>query len=135
MLRIGLLASLIAISGAQAATCYTVDNLAGHASRRADGLKLDPDSFAGQSFQVSIDGRNSRVTAWDSPCAEVTADTVMCQRVDQAAGTISVEMWAIDQATRRVMVSRMRSGFGPYDGGALFVGRLAGRCQVFSKGN
>ena len=93
------------------------------------------EAIRSRPIPVSIDGRNSRVTAWDSPCAEVTADTVMCQRVDQAAGTISVEMWAIDQATRRVMVSRMRSGFGPYDGGALFVGRLAGRCQVFSKGN
>ncbi len=40
-----------------------------------------------------------------------------------------LESWVVDEAAKRVIHTKTISGYGPFDGGNLFVGRLVGECK------
>lgn len=119
---------LAAVTSANASKCFTVGQLSGVASHRGESFKADKDGFSNKTFQVLINGKMSIAPDWDTPCTETADNTVICMKATDS--TVSVEMWAIDEGSKTVLFSRMRSGFGIYDGGALFAGKVLGSCGL-----
>lgn len=122
------LSLMFAAATAGASKCFTVGQLTGAASHRGESFKVDRDGFSNKTFQVLVNGKMSVAPDWDTPCTETAVNTVMCMKVTD--NTVSIEMWAIDEGTKAVLFSRMRSGFGIYDGGSLFAGKVLGYCGL-----
>lgn len=124
-----LIVCMAAHAGAvSAAKCYSVGDLTGVSGLRAEGFKLDKDGFKGKTFQLLINGQMSIAPEWDIPCREVSPDAVLC--AGTRGGGTSLEMWTVDETSKTVLFSRMRSGFGVVDGGAMFVGKIIGTCAL-----
>lgn len=120
--------ALSSFGAVQAAKCFTVGQLSGVASHRGDAFKVDADGFSKQTFQVLINGKMSIAPDWDTPCNETAPNMVMCAKSESGATT--VELWAVDEATKSVLFTRIRSGFGVFDGATLFAGKVLGMCGL-----
>lgn len=124
---IGAVATL-ACDAVNASKCFSVGQLSGVASHRGNAFKVDGDGFAKQTFQVLVNGKMSIAPEWDTPCNETAPSTVICAKNE--GGATTVELWAVDETTKSVLFTRIRSGFGIFDGAMLFSGRVLGTCGL-----
>lgn len=120
--------AMLSCPAVNASKCFTVGQLSGVASHRGDSFKVGGDGFAKQTFQVLVNGKMSIAPEWDTPCSETAPNTVMCAKSE--GGSTTVEMWAVDEATKAVLFTRIRSGFGVFDGAMLFAGKVLGTCGL-----
>lgn len=120
--------AILSCPAVNASKCFTVGQLSGVASHRGDAFKVAGDGFAKQTFQILINGKMSIAPEWDTPCSETAPNTVMCAKSE--GGSTTVEMWAVDEATKAVLFTRVRSGFGVFDGAMLFAGRVLSACGL-----
>lgn len=115
---------------AHAAKCFSVGELSGVVVGKATAFQPDKDGFKNKVFQIYVNGALSIAPDWDTPCQETAENAVMCASTKD--GARSVEFWMIDEPSGRVLFSRMRSGYGPYDGASTFTGKLLGACRLGS---
>lgn len=122
-------AALLCVAGmAQAKSCFEVSQLSGLAFNKREEFSPTKDGFAGRVFRIVIDGANSSVPEWDTPCSEVTPTTIECTK--RTATTRAYELWSIDESSGFVSYTRVNAGFGPFDGSKVMVGLLSGRCDA-----
>ena len=125
------LIALVLTSGVANAGCWTVGELRGVAALKGDAYKIGPDGFgkfAPSAYMVSTNGSGSVTNHGDFRCTKMTASAVMCVGGD--AGKVTLEVWSVDEETGTVIFTRARSGWGDFDGSAVFVGKVTGQCNI-----
>lgn len=116
---------------AAAADCWVVTDLRGYSARAAHGYALSSDAFSGQSFEVAINGASASVSSSNMKCHSTSERSLVC--IDVRPGQSTIETWAIDPAAGKAFHTKAISGFGEFDGGNLFVGKVARRCKAAGK--
>ena len=106
------------------AGCWEVSDLKGVSAAAHEAYKLTPDGFGKNApaiHLVSTDAGGMVSGHGDFVCKEFGPTTVVC--FGGEAGSSHVETWTIDPVSDVAWFTRTRSGFGPFDGAALFVGK------------
>jgi hypothetical protein len=59
-------------------------------------------------------------------CEKLNAFSILCN--GRRGDAISLETWSVDVSQSRAFHTKTISGYGSFDGGNLFIGRIVGRC-------
>ena len=105
--------------------CWLVGQLKGMAIREGDS-EISKDAMSGMTFKVGIYGKLASVEPSDLTCTPMGEAMLVCAFVTETRAT--VETWAIDTVSGRVVHTSNRSLSGPFTGGRLFVGKVLGLC-------
>jgi hypothetical protein len=117
-----------AASGAHAGGCWRIAELKGQSARALDGFAISGDGYSNKEFRVAVDGKTGAVSPSNMSCMAAGATSVLC--VDRTAeGKLTIETWAIDEQRGKVIHTKAISGYGPHDGGNLFIGKVVGPCS------
>ena len=129
---VGISLVVVSLSWAANAACWRVGEFAGHSARASSSFNIEADGFTGQTFQMTVNESSASLrTGVGQPfpgisCNRLNATSVIC--VGGNGNAVSVETWVVDTNTSRAFHTKTMSGYGPFDGGNLFVGRVLGRC-------
>lgn len=119
---------LAAMSFNAQANCWRVGEFKGYSSIAGNDYKVGSDGISGATFTIQISGKTSGIIPnQDMRCLELAPHSLLCLYSQDGRGT--AETWSVDPAKGVAYYSRSRSGFGPFDGSAMFVGRILGSCQ------
>lgn len=122
----------VSLSWAANATCWRIGEFAGQSARASSSFSIEADGFTGQTFQMTVHESSASLrTGAGQPfpglsCNRLNATSVIC--VGTNGNAVSVETWVVDTKTSRAFHTKTMTGYGPFDGGNLFVGRVLGRC-------
>ena len=122
----------VSLSWTANAACWRVGEFAGHAARASSSFDIETDGFTGQIFQMTVNENSASLrTSVGQPfpgisCNRLNSTSVIC--VGANGDAVTVETWVVDTKTSRAFHTKTISGYGPFDGGRLFVGRILGRC-------
>ena len=107
--------------------CYIAEDFKGMAALSNDNYSLGKDGFTGKTFQIIINGSESRISSNGLKCKQISVSTVLC--LDSQNGKSVVETWSVDLDTSKALYTKSISGYGKYDGVKAFVGRISGTCK------
>ena len=110
------------------AACWKVAELSGSSARAADGFAIGSDGFSGQTFEVTITSNSGAVKPSNLSCRPATKNSLVC--IDSKEGRLTVETWSVDESQKKLVHTKAISGYGTYDGGNLFVGKIVGACSA-----
>lgn len=128
-MRILLMSALIGLIFMDAsATCWKVTDLHGSSTRASSGFTLDRDGFTGQTFEITINSDTGAVKPSNLSCRPATKNSLVC--IDSQDDRLTVETWSIDESQRKLVHTKAISGYGLYDGGNLFIGKIIGQCSA-----
>ena len=122
-----ILLSLIFSASTAYAECWTVGNLSGQSVRVFNQYALDRDGISNSRFNITLAGDRSLVTPSDLSCSQANTRLLVC--IGQDGDSAKIETWYVDPFAKRAIYTHARSGYGPLDGGAVFVGEVLGPCQ------
>ena len=110
------------------AECLLVSELRGQSVREeAEGYVFSNDGFSAQTFEVNFDSKNSSVTPSNMKCQRISDWSLLCTDIRDKQAT--VETWVVNPVLSKAFHTKSISGYGPYDGGNLFVGTVVGKCK------
>lgn len=109
------------------AACWKVTDLKGSPARASDGFAIGSDGFSDQTFEITITGNSGAVKPSSLSCRPATKYSLVC--IDTKDDRLTVETWSVDDSQKKLFHTKAISGYGPYDGGNLFVGRIVGPCR------
>ncbi len=109
------------------AACWKVADLRGNSARAAESYSISADGFTGQTFEISITSKSGSVKPSDLKCQPASTNSLLC--IEAAEGRLTVETWSIDASAKKVVHTKAVSGYGPFDGANLFVGKVVGTCS------
>ncbi|KAB7703783.1 hypothetical protein GBN26_00985 [Plesiomonas shigelloides] len=110
------------------AECYVVGDLKGYSTRENDDFKISSDGISSQKFIVEINGDKSSVSPNSMTCMQAGSHTLLC--FDQTSeGQSTIETWAVYPTTGKAIHTKSINGYGPFNGGNLFVGSIKGQCS------
>ena len=110
------------------ATCWRVTDLRGSSARASSGFTLGHDGFTGQTFEITINNDAGAVKPSNLDCRPATKNSLVC--IDSKDDRLTVETWSIDESQRKLVHTKAISGYGSYDGGNLFIGKIIGTCNA-----
>jgi len=110
------------------ALCFVVSDFEGYSARGAENFEIDSDAFSGQTFMVDFSPDDIGVTPSNLSCTEAGLFTLVCKDV-RGGGKLSLETWVVYPDLGKALYTKTISGYGAYDGGNLFVGKIQGRCS------
>lgn len=122
----------VSLSWTADAACWRVGEFAGHAARASSSFDIETDGFTGQIFQMTVHENSASLrTSTGQPfpgisCNRLNSTSVIC--IGANGDAVTVETWVVDAKTLRAFHTKTISGYGPFDGGRLFIGRVLGRC-------
>jgi hypothetical protein len=108
--------------------CWEVGDLKGVSAKEADKYEVSKDGISKSNFKVNISDNNSSVTpSSDLKCIKIAANSLTCLYSENGKGT--TETWSVDPENNVAYYTKTNSGFGMFDGAALFVGNIKGSCN------
>lgn len=126
-MRTIILASLILSASTAYAECWTVGNLSGQSAKAFEKYMLTEDGITDSRHNITLAGNRSLVTPSDLPCSQANSRLLVC--IGQDRDSAMIETWYVDPFAKRAIYTQTRSGYGPFDGSAVFVGEVLGPCQ------
>lgn len=126
MIRL-IIAGLFALSSPAIADCWVVSDMKGYSTRSAESYAVTADGFTGRAFQVEVDQEFGAVRPSNMRCRATSPHSLLCAELDGDRSTM--ETWSVDPVNGRAFHTKAISGFGPFDGANLFVGKITGRCE------
>ncbi len=109
------------------AKCWQATDFKGQSTRAAESYNTSSDGYSGKTFQVVINEDSGSISPSDLACKPTTSNSLICVAIE--GQRMVVETWTVDEAAKKVVHTKAISGYGRYDGGNLFVGRLVDRCK------
>lgn len=121
--------ALIAFPVFSHAECWLVSGLNGLSARErgTGGYLLSKDGFSGRTFEINFDSQNSSVTPSNMKCQNTSSRSLLC--IDVRDEKVTVETWVVNPALSEAFHTKSISGYGPYDGGNLYIGKVIGKCK------
>lgn len=118
---------ILAVPNLVLAKCYVVGDLEGYSTREHDDFTISGDGISSQKFIVELNGDKSSVSPNSMSCMQAGSHTLLC--FDQTSeGQSTIETWAVYPSTGKVVHTKSINGYGPFNGGNLFVGSIKGQC-------
>ena len=116
-----------------AADCYVTKDYKGHSVRSYNNFESTKDGFSGQSFQIHLDGDESKVvnsmgSIDDMSCFQSGANTLFCVASESGENQALIETWAVYPNSGKAVHTKTTSGYLG-DGGNLMTGNIVGRCE------
>ena len=122
----------IILSGEAIASCWRVGEFAGFSARSDSSYRIEPDGFSSRVFLLTISDGVSSIRMANGQhfegirCEKLNAFSILCN--GRRGDAISLETWSVDVSQSRAFHTKTISGYGSFDGGNLFIGRIVGRC-------
>lgn len=110
------------------AECFVVGNLKGYSTREYEEYKVSEDGVSSQKFILEIKGDNSRVTPNTMSCMQMGSHSLFCFD-ETSEGQATIETWAVYPDKGKVVYTKSINGYGPLNGGNMFVGNINGECH------
>jgi len=108
--------------------CWEVGDLKGVSAKKGSKYEVSKDGISKSTFKINISGKTSSVTpSSDLKCIQIAANSLTCLYSEDEKGT--TETWSVDPENYVAYYTKTNSGFGMFDGAALFVGNIKGLCK------
>jgi len=122
----------IILSGEAIASCWRVGEFAGFSARSDSSYRTEPDGFGARVFLLTVSDVASSIRMEKGQsfegirCLKLNSFSILC--IGGTDEAVSSETWSVDVSQSRAFHTKTISGYGPFDGGNLFIGRVLGRC-------
>ena len=108
--------------------CWEVGDLKGVSAKEGSKYEVSKDGISKNTFKINIAGKNSSVTpSSDLKCMQLATHSLTCLYSENGKGT--TETWSVDPENYVAYYTKTNSGYGMFDGAALFVGTIKGSCN------
>lgn len=119
---------IYSISATAHSACWQIENFRGYSAKSYEKYQITKDGLGSQAFRLVIEENKAALFPNNGlACSKVSETSAVCAATDGMKSI--VEVWAVDLVIRKAYQTHSRSGSGPLNGSALFIGDVVATCD------